>query len=72
MSRRKAPSVLAMFSIATIAAVGPARAGIYNYLQPIFVAAIAIPVLGEAAYWYHPVALVLVAAGIVISSRRRS
>ena len=55
---------------AGIAAVGPARMGIFNYLQPLFTAAIAIPVLGETLAWYHPLALGLVALGIVISSRR--
>lgn len=66
------PSIIAVYLInAGIAAVGPARMGIFNYLQPLFVATIAVPFLGEALAWYHPVALVLVAAGIVVSSRRR-
>lgn len=66
------PSLLSVYMMnAGIAAVGPARAGIFNYLQPLFVAAIAVPLLGEAIRWYHPVALGLVAAGIAISSRKR-
>ena len=66
------PSIGAVYLInAGIAAVGPARMGIFNYLQPLFVAAIAIPLLGERLAWYHPVALALVAGGIVISSRGR-
>jgi drug/metabolite transporter (DMT)-like permease len=64
------PSILSVYFISLgIARVGVARAGIYNYLQPLFVAAIAIPVLGEAPAWYHPVALALVVAGLVVSSR---
>lgn len=54
-----------------IGEIGPARAGIYNYLQPLFVALIAVTFLGEELRWYHPTALALVAIGIVISSRRR-
>lgn len=66
------PSIVAIYFInAGIQAVGPARMGIFNYLQPLFVAGIAVPVLGETMAWYHPVALVLVAIGIVVSSRRR-
>ena len=66
------PSIGAVYLInAGIKAVGPARMGIFNYLQPLFVAAIAIPFLGERLAWFHPVALALVIAGILISSRRR-
>jgi len=66
------PSILAVWLInAGIAALGPARMGIFNYLPPLFVAAIAIPVLGEQLHWYHPVAFAIVAAGIVISVRGR-
>ncbi len=54
-----------------IGEIGPARAGIYNYLQPLFVALIAVSFLGEELRWYHPTALAMVAIGIVISSRRR-
>ncbi len=66
------PSIVALsFINAGIKQVGPARMGIFNYLQPLLVAGIAVPVLGETLAWYHPVALVLVAGGIVVSSRRR-
>lgn len=66
------PSIGAVYLINTgIAAVGPARMGIFNYLQPLFVATISVPLLGETLAWYHPVALALVAGGIVVSSRRR-
>ncbi len=67
------PSIFAVYLInAGILALGPARAGAYNYLQPLFVAILAVPLLGEQVYWYHPVALGLVVIGILISSRARS
>jgi drug/metabolite transporter (DMT)-like permease len=65
------PAICAVYLInAGIAILGPARMSIFNYLPPLFVAAIAIPVLGEEPHWYHPVAFVLVTIGIVISARR--
>ena len=66
------PSICAVYLInAGIAALGPARMGIFNYLPPLFVAAIAIPVLGEELYWYHLTAFATVAVGIVVSVRGR-
>lgn len=66
------PSVCAVYLInAGIAALGPARMGIFNYLPPLFVATIAIPVLGEEPHWYHPIAFAIVALGIVTSVRGR-
>jgi drug/metabolite transporter (DMT)-like permease len=66
------PSICAVYLInAGIAALGPARMGIFNYLPPLFVAAIAIPVLGEELHWYHLVAFALVTLGIVTSVRAR-
>ena len=67
------PSICAVYLInAGIAAVGPARMGVFNYLQPLFTSMIAIPILGEQPHWYHPVAFALIAGGIVIASRRRN
>jgi drug/metabolite transporter (DMT)-like permease len=66
------PSIIAIYLInAGILALGPARASVYNYLQPLFVAIIAVPLLGEEVRWYHPVAFGLVVIGILISSRTR-
>ncbi len=66
------PSIVAIYCINVgIQQIGPARMGIFNYLQPLLVAGIAVPLLGEQLYWYHPIALALVAGGIVISARRR-
>lgn len=67
------PSICAVYLInAGIAALGPARMGIFNYLPPLFVAAIAIPVLGEALHWYHLMAFAIVTLGIVVSVRGRN
>ena len=66
------PSIIAVYLInAGILALGPARAGVYNYLQPLFVAILAVPLLGEEVRWYHPVAFALVVAGILVSARAR-
>ncbi len=66
------PSIIAIYCInAGIRQIGPARMGIFNYLQPLLVAGIAVPLLGEQLFWYHPIALALVAGGIVVSARRR-
>lgn len=66
------PSIFAMYLANTgIGRLGPARAAIYNYLQPLFVATLAIPLLGEELHWYHPIAFALVAGGILVSSRKR-
>ncbi len=66
------PSIAAVYFMNLgISALGPARAGVFSYLHPILVAAIAIPALGETIDWYYPVALVLVLGGIYISSRVR-
>ncbi len=66
------PSIIAIYLInAGILALGPARAGVYNYLQPLFVAILAVPLLGEEVRWYHPVAFALVIAGILTASRRQ-
>ncbi len=58
--------------LAGILVLGPARAGVYNYLQPLFVAILAVPLLGEEIRWFHPIAFALVVAGILVSSRARS
>jgi len=66
------PSIVAIYFInAGVKQIGPARMGIFNYLQPLLVAGIAVPLLGEQLAWYHPIALALVAGGIVVSARRR-
>ena len=49
---------------------GPAVAGFFSNLTPVFAALMSALVLGEAPAWYHGVAFALIVAGIVVSSRR--
>ena len=53
-----------------VATVGPAVASFFNNLTPLFAALLSAAVLGDAPRWYHALAFVLIAAGIVVSSRR--
>ena len=67
------PSIIAVYMInAGIFIIGPARASVYNYLQPLFVAILAVPLLGEEVHWYHPVAFVMVMVRIMVSYRSRA
>lgn len=49
---------------------GPALAGIFFNLAPLFAAVLSALLLGEGPKPYHALAFALIAAGIVISSRR--
>jgi drug/metabolite transporter (DMT)-like permease len=49
---------------------GPAIAGVFFNLAPLFAAVLSTFLLGEWPHPYHALAFVLIAAGIVISSRR--
>jgi drug/metabolite transporter (DMT)-like permease len=51
---------------------GPALAALFANLQPVFAALLSAPLLGEWPRPYHGVALVLILAGIAVSSARRS
>jgi len=48
--------------------VGPTMAAFFSNLTPIFAALWAALLLGEHPRWYHPVALLLIVAGIAVSS----
>lgn len=50
---------------------GPAVAGFFSNLTPLFAAVLSAAFLGEAPQPYHAAAFVLIVAGIVVSSRRR-
>jgi drug/metabolite transporter (DMT)-like permease len=64
------PSVLAYrFWGAGVATVGPATAAFFNNLTPVFAAVMSAAWLGEAPRWYHVVAFLLIAAGIIVTSR---
>lgn len=49
---------------------GPAIAGFFNNLTPLFAALLSAAFLGEAPHPYHGAAFALIVGGIVVSSRR--
>lgn len=51
-----------------IAGVGASKAGLYLHLMPVFAALLAVAFLDERLYGYHGVGMVLVAAGLYLSS----
>lgn len=53
-----------------IARAGPAAAGFFINLTPLFTALLSAAFLGEAPQLFHALAFVLIVAGIVLSSRR--
>ena len=53
-----------------VAAAGPATAGFFSNLTPLFAALLSAALLGEAPQLFHGAAFVLIVAGIVVSSRR--
>ena len=52
-----------------VATVGPAIAAFFANLTPVFAGMLSAALLGEAPRAYHAAAFVLIAAGIVVSSR---
>lgn len=52
-----------------VQAVGPTMAAFFGNLTPIFAALWSAIFLGQHPDWYHPIALVLIMAGIAVSSR---
>ncbi|HEY2925468.1 DMT family transporter [Piscinibacter sp.] len=54
-----------------VSTVGPALAALFANLTPLFAALLSAALLGELPRWYHGVAFALIAAGIVVSARRR-
>jgi drug/metabolite transporter (DMT)-like permease len=64
------PSVLAqLFFMKGVSLIGPARAGVFINLVPVFAAILAVAILGEAFRWYHLGAIVLVLSGIWLAER---
>ena len=51
-----------------VQAVGPTVAGFFSNLTPVFAAVWSAALLGQGPSWYHPLALLLIAAGILVSS----
>jgi drug/metabolite transporter (DMT)-like permease len=65
------PSCLSqIFFMRGVELIGPARAGVFINLVPIFSAVLAVTILSEAFEWYHGLALVLVLGGIWLSERK--
>ncbi len=65
------PSVMAqLFFIKGVTLIGPARAGVFINLVPVFAAIFAVAILSESFRWYHLGALVLILAGIWLAERR--
>ncbi|WP_417684823.1 DMT family transporter [Roseibium sp.] len=65
------PSCLAqIFFMRGVEIIGPARAGVFLNLVPIFAAVLAILILGEPFHIHHAVALALVLGGIWLSERK--
>lgn len=52
--------------------VGPARAGLFTNLTPVFGALLAVLILGEHFGWHHAVSMALVIGGIAIAEKGRS
>ena len=64
------PSFLAqIFFILGVDKIGPARAGVFVNLVPVFAAGLAVLFLGEAFQFYHGAALGLVLFGIFLSEK---
>lgn len=55
---------------AAVTRVGPALAGIFSNLTPLFAALLSTALLGEAPRAYHAIGFVLIVGGILVSSRR--
>lgn len=65
-------SVLAFGSYqAGIVRVGPARAGPFMYLMPVYGSALSVLLLNEAFEIYHATGLLLVVAGVILSTAFR-
>ncbi len=55
-----------------VAGVGASKAGLFLHLMPVFAALLAVVFLGERIYPYHGVGMILIAAGLFLSSTARS
>ena len=53
-----------------VAQAGPSVAGFFSNLTPLFAALLSAALLGEWPHGFHALAFALIAAGIVVSSRR--
>jgi drug/metabolite transporter (DMT)-like permease len=60
-----AANLLYMFGIAR---VGPARAGMFIHLVPLYGAIMSIALLGESLHIYHAIGMAAIAAGLACSN----
>jgi drug/metabolite transporter (DMT)-like permease len=66
------PSLLSqIFFMRGVELIGPARAGLFVNLVPVFGALLAVLLLGEPFATYHALGLVLVLGGIWLAEQRR-
>lgn len=66
------PAVLAqLFWVDAIRRVGPATAGYFIYLTPIFGILMAVLLLGETFAWYHGAGIVLILSGVWLATAGR-
>ncbi|MGO9472304.1 MAG: DMT family transporter [Rhodomicrobium sp.] len=65
------PSVIAyIFYNRAVELLGPAPAGLYLFLIPVFGALLAMPLLGEKPHFYHAAGFALIIAGVIMGSRK--
>ncbi|MCA8907161.1 MAG: DMT family transporter [Rhodospirillaceae bacterium] len=55
-----------------IRSVGPARAGVFNYLIPVYAVALGVMLLGETLAVFHGLGLALILPGLLLAGLRRS
>ncbi len=66
------PSVLAqLFWVESIRRIGPATAGYFVYLTPVFGTLMGIVLLGEVFAWYHAAGIVLILGGVWLATAAR-
>lgn len=67
------PSLLAqIFWVTAIQRIGPATAGYFVYLTPVFGTLMAIGLLGETFAWFHAAGIGLIFAGVWLATAGRS
>ncbi|NVK34887.1 MAG: DMT family transporter [Rhodobacteraceae bacterium] len=65
------PSCLAqIFFVRGVELIGPARAGVFINLVPVFAATLAVLILSEEFHLYHALSMALVLGGIGLSERK--
>ncbi|WP_293799585.1 DMT family transporter [uncultured Bosea sp.] len=67
------PSILAyIFWNRSVAVLGPATTGMFMHFLPLFSAGLASVFLGETLAWYHPLAFVVIVAGVTLVTTQAS